>query len=137
MATILTGADLTLTIDGDAYDTQTISVAFNYAPDQQVLETLSGPVYKTLTKPYSLDVTMYSDWGTTNSLCEALASAALSAPDTSLNFTLVYVGANAMTTLAGKVFPTIPPFGGEGAAAAQTSFTLVGDRNTAPTITAV
>jgi len=137
MATVLTGADLTLTIDGSAFDAQTISTSFTYSPDQQVLETLSGPVYKTLTKPYSLDVTMYSDWGTTSSLCEALASAALSAPDTSLAFTLVYVGPNATTTLAGNVFPTIPPFGGEGAAAAQTSFTLVGDRNTAPTVTAV
>jgi len=80
---------------------------------------------------------MYADWGTTNSLCEALASAALTAPDTSLTFTAVYVGPNATTTLTGKVFPAIPPFGGEGAAAAQTSFTLVGDRNTAPTIVAV
>ena len=130
MATVLTGADLTLTIDGSAFDAQTISTSFTYSPDQQVLETLSGPVYKTLTKPYSLDVTMYSDWGTTSSLCEALASAALSAPDTSLAFTLVYVGPNA-------TLPAIPPFGGEGAAAAQTSFTLVGDRNTAPTVTAV
>ena len=137
MATVLTGADLTLTIDSDPFDAQTISTTFNYAPDQQVLETLSGPVYKTLTKPYSLDVTMYADWGTTNSLCEALASAALTAPDTSLTFTAVYVGPNATTTLTGKVFPAIPPFGGEGAAAAQTSFTLTGDRNTAPTIVAV
>jgi len=137
MATVLTGADLTLTIDSDPYDAQTISCSFTYSPDQQVLETLSGPVYKTLTQPYSLDVTMYADWGTTNSLCEALASAALSAPDTSLAFTAVYVGPNATTTLAGKVFPTIPPFSGEGATAVQTSFTLVGDRNTAPTVTAV
>jgi len=43
MATVLTGADLTLTIDSDPFDAQTISCTFNYAPDQQVLETLSGP----------------------------------------------------------------------------------------------
>jgi len=137
MATILTGADLTLTIDSDAYDAQTISTSFSYTPDQQVLETLSGPVYTTLTKPYSLDVTMYADWGATNSLCEALSSAALTDPDTSLAFTLVYVGPNATTTVSGKVFPAVPPFSGEGATAAQTTFTLVGDRNQAPTITAV
>jgi len=137
MATVLTGADLTLTIDGSAFDAQTVSVAFNYTPDQQVLETLAGPTYVTLTKPYSLDVTMYADWGKTGSLCEALASAALSAPDTSLAFTAVFVGANATTTVAGNVFPAVPQFGGEGAAASQVSFTLVGDRNTVPTITAV
>ena len=136
MATILTGQDLTLTIGGNTFDAQTIGTTFTYTNNREVLETLDGPVYKTLTFEYTLDVNMYSDWGTTGALCEALASAALSAPDTSLAFTLVYVGPNATTTLAGNVFPTIPPFGGEGAAAAQTSFTLVGDRNTAPTVTA-
>ena len=137
MATILTGQDLTLTIGGNTFDAQTIGTTFTYTNNREVLETLDGPMYKTLTFEYTLDVNMYSDWGTTGALCEALASAALSAPDTSLAFTLVYVGPNATTTLAGNVFPTIPPFGGEGAAAAQTSFTLVGDRNTAPTVTAV
>ena len=95
MATVLTGQDLSLTIGGDVFDAQTISTTFTYTPNREVLETLDGPVYKTLTFEYSLDVNMYSDWGTTDSLAEALASIALSAPDTSIAFTLVCTGPNA------------------------------------------
>ena len=137
MATVLTGQDLSLTIGGDVFDAQTISTTFTYTNNREVLETLDGPVYKTLTFEYSLDVNMYSDWGTTNSLCEALSAAALASPDTSLTFTLVATGPNATTTVEGKVFPEVPPMSGEGPNASQISFTLTGDRNTAPTITAV
>jgi len=137
MATVLTGQDLTLTIAGDVFDAQTISTTFTYTPNREVLETLDGPVYKTLTFEYSLDVNMYSDWGTTSSLAEALASIALSAPDTSVAFTLVCVGPNATTTVSGNVFPEVPPMQGEGPSASQVSFTLTGDRNTTPTIVAV
>lgn len=137
MATILTGQDLTLTIGGDEFDAQTISTTFTYTPNREVLETLDGPVYKTLTFEYTLDVNMYSDWGTTDSLCEALASAALSAPDTSLAFTLVCAGPDATTTVSGDVFPEVPPMTGDGPNASTITFTLTGDRNTTPTISAV
>ena len=136
MATVLTGQDLALTIDSDLFDAQTISTTFTYTPNREVLETLDGPVYKTLTFDYTLDVTMYSDWGTTNGLCDALATAALSAPDTSLTFTLVADGPNVDTTITGKVFPEVPPMSGEGPTASQITFTLVGDRNQTPTIVA-
>ena len=137
MATVLTGQDLSLTIGGDAFDAQTISTTFTYTNNREVLETLDGPVYKTLTFEYSLDVNMYSDWGTTSSLCEALSSAALSAPDTPLAFTLVATGPNATTTVSGSVFPEIPPMSGEGPTASSIIFTLGGSRNVTPTIVAV
>ena len=137
MATVLTGQDLALTIDSDLFDAQTISTTFTYTNNREVLETLDGPVYKTLTFEYTLDVNMYSDWGTTNSLCEALASAALTAHDTSLSFTLVATGPNATTTVSGNVFPEVPPMSGDGPNASQITFTLTGDRNTTPTIVAV
>lgn len=137
MATVLTGQDLSLTIGGDVFDAQTISTTFTYTNNREVLETLDGPVYKTLTFEYTLDVNMYSDWGTTNALCEALSSAALSAPDTPLAFTLVATGPNATTTVSGSVFPEIPPMSGEGPNASSISFTLTGSRNVTPTIVAV
>lgn len=136
MATILTGQDLSLTIGGDVFDAQTISTTFTYTPNREVLETLDGPVYKTLTFEYTIDVNMYSDWGTTDSLAEALASAALSAPDTSLAFTLVCTGSDATTTVSGNVFPEVPPMTGDGPNASSITFTLTGDRNTTPTIAA-
>jgi hypothetical protein len=134
MATVLTGQDLTLTIDGDAFDAQTISTTFTYTPNREVLETLDGPVYKTLTFAYTLDVNMYSDWGATSSLCEALSAAALTAPDTALAFTLVAQGPDTFTTITGSVFPEVPPMSGEGPTASSVSFTLTGDRNVTPTI---
>lgn len=137
MATVLTGQDLTLTIGGNAFDAQTISTTFTYTNNREVLETLDGPVYKTLTFEYTLDVNMYSDWGTTGALCEALSTAALSAPDTPLAFTLVCVGPNATTTVSGSVFPEVPPMSGEGPNASQITFTLTGSRNVTPTIVAV
>ena len=137
MATVLTGQDLSLTIGGDVFDAQTISTTFTYTNNREVLETLDGPVYKTLTFEYTLDVNMYSDWGTTNSLCEALSSAALSAPDTPLAFTLVATGPNATTTVSGSAFPEIPPMSGEGPNASSITFTLTGSRNVTPTIVAV
>ncbi len=134
MATVLTGQDLTLTIDNDDYNPQTLSVTLTIEDTREVFETLDGPVYKTLQQPYTLEVTMLSDWGTTNSLCEALASAALTAPDTSLTATIVVDGPNAETTATFKVFPTVPPMTGAGTTQSETTFTLTGDRNTAPTI---
>ena len=142
MPTVLTGRNLSLTIDGDVYDASTISTTFTYTPNREVLETLDGPVYKTLTFEYSLDVSMYPDWGTnvgvgvTNGLAAALANAALTAPDTSLTFTLVVDGPDSNGTVSGKVFPEVPAVGGEGSTASTVTFTLTGDRNTTPTIAA-
>ena len=71
MATVLTGQDLSLTIGGDVFDAQTIGTTFTYTNNREVLETLDGPVYKTLTFEYTLDVNMYSDWGTTSEIGRA------------------------------------------------------------------
>jgi hypothetical protein len=140
MATILTGRQLSLTIDGDNYDAQTIAATFTYTPNREVLETLDGPVYKTITFEYSLDVNMYPDWGTNvnvgipNGLAAALANAALTAPDTPLDFTMVIDGPDSNGTVTGKVFPEVPALSGEGSTATTVTFTLTGDRNTVPTI---
>ena len=137
MATVITGRDVTLVIDSDDFHPQTLSVTLAVEDDQQVYETFGGPVYKTLTQSYSLDIEMLSDWGATGSLCEALETAFDSAPDTSLNFSMVIVGTNDTVTMAGKVFPKVPPVSGAGADASVISFTLPGDVNTALTVTDV
>jgi hypothetical protein len=142
MATVLTGRDLSLIIDGDTYDAQTISTTFTYVNNREVLETLDGPLYKTLTFTYSLDVNMYSDWGGEanpgggiNGLCAALANAALTAPDTPVDFTITVVGPDSTGTVTGKVFPEVPAVTAEGSSASTVTVNLTGDRNTVPTIT--
>lgn len=137
MATVITGRDVTIEIDSDDYEPQTLSVTLAVEDDQQVYETFGGPVYKTLTQSYTLDLEMLADWGTTGSLCEALETAFDTAPDTSLAFSMVIAGPDETVTMAGKVFPKVPPVSGTGADASTVSFTLQGDVNTALTVTDV
>jgi len=70
--TIITGRDLSLTIDGDDYDPQASSVTLSTEITREKYEVLDGPVYKTLETNSTLSVEMLADWGESGSLCEAL-----------------------------------------------------------------
>ena len=104
-----TGRDLSLTIDSNVYDAQGSSVLLSRTLNRERYETLAGPVYKTTTVEGTLQVTMFTDWGETGSLCEALDDAADTAPDESLAFTFVHGGVE----FTGAVFPVHPDGGGE------------------------
>lgn len=136
MATVITGRDVTLEIDGDSFEPQVLSATVTIEDDQEVYETFAGPVYKTLTQAYELEMEMLSDWGTTNGLCEALETAFDTAPDTSVDFEMVITGPDNVITIAGKVFPKTPPVSGTGAEGSTVSLTLPGDVNTAISVTA-
>jgi hypothetical protein len=108
--TIITGQDLTLTINSVAYNDQCISATLTLENDRQEYDVLSGTVYKTLKTTGSLSVELMQDFGiASGSVCEALWNAAKSAPDTSLAFTFV---ANTGATFTGNVFPSFPDAGG-------------------------
>ena len=136
--TIITGNELTLTIDSEDFAPQVLSVDLEVEDTQQVYETLDGPAYKTTTQPFSMNITMLSDWGVENGLCATLQSKALGegsgqtgrAPDTGIAFSMVQVGATRSTTFAGNVFPKVPPANATGAEVSEISFTLPGERTT-------
>ena len=136
--TIITGNELTLTIDGEDFAPQVLSVDLEVEDTQQVYETLDGPAYKTTTQPFSMNITMLSDWSTLGGLCAALQGKALGegagqtgrAPDTGIAFSMVQVGATYSTTFAGNVFPKVPPANATGAEVSEISFTLPGQRTT-------
>jgi hypothetical protein len=107
--TIITGQDLTLTINSVAYNDQAISATLTLENDRQEFDVLSGTVYKTIKTTGTLSVELMQDWNATVSVCEALWNAAKSAPDTSLAFTFV---ANTGVTFTGNVFPAFPDAGG-------------------------
>jgi len=142
--TIITGNELTLTIDSAAFAPQVLSVDLEVEDTQQVYETLDGPVYKTTTQPFSMNLTMLSDWGDSGGLCATLQGKALGegvgasgrAPDTGVTFTMVQTGATHNTTFTGKVFPKVPPANGTGAEVSEISFTLPGERGTLVVTTA-
>ena len=122
--TIITGRDLTLTIDSKSYDAQASSVTLNLASNRQEYDVLDGKVYKTLNDTGTLDVEMFADWGASGSLCEALWTAAKTAPDTGLTFSFT---ANTGAVFTGSVLPAYPAAGGGAADAitATVSLTIV------------
>lgn len=144
MATIITGNDLTLVIDGNDYHPQVTSVELSVEDTQQVIETLGGPAYVTLTQPFSMNITMLADWGVDGGLCAALQGKALGegsgqtgrAPDTGVAFTMTQTGASHNTAFTGNVFPKVPPASGSGAEATEITFTLPGERGTLEVATA-
>lgn len=120
--TIITGRDLSLTIDGDNYDAQASSVTLNVVNDQQVYQVLDGKVYKTIDVNATLTVTMFADWGAAGSLCEALWAAADTTPDTGLAFSFT---ADTGAVFTGNVFPNFPDAGGTAPDAQTVTVSLV------------
>lgn len=107
--TIITGKDLTLTVNSVNYDAQATSAVLTLEPNRQEYDVLDGKVYKTINNTGTLDIEMLADWGAAGSICEALWNAANSAPDTGLAFSLV---ANTGATFTGDVLPSFPSAGG-------------------------
>ena len=142
--TIITGNELTLTIDSKSFSPQVLNVELEVEDTQEVYETLAGPAYKTTTQPFSMSLTMLADWSKNDGLCAALQGKALGegamasgkAPDTGITFSMVQVGPTHRTTFAGKVFPKVPPMGGAGADVSEITFTLPGERGTLTVTTA-
>jgi len=95
------------------------------APTIETYQTLDGKAYKHIDDQWTFDVEMLADWGAASSLCEALWSAAESAPNTTLAVSLTAVTG---AVFAFNVMPMFPSVGGS-APDAQTvslSFTVVG-----------
>ena len=135
MATTLTGHDVTLVIDGDDFHPQVTSATVSVIDSQETFDVLGTRVYKTVRDaaagvPYELEITMLADWAAAAGLCQSLATAALTVPDTSLAFTMTVVGPDDTILVTGNVFPTVPPVSGSGFEVSEITFTLTGDRGT-------
>lgn len=130
MSTVITGNTLTLTIATVAYTAQVTSAVVNRDDTQETFDVLGSRVYSTITFPYTLEVTILPDWGADGSLCQALTSAALTAPDTALAMELtVDDGLATETVLEGSVFPEVVDAGGTGFELTPVTVTLTGNRN--------
>jgi hypothetical protein len=135
MATTLTGHDVSLVIDGDTFTPQVTSVTISVTDSQETFDVLGARVYKTVRDsdagvPYEMDLTMLADWGASGGLCQSLATAALTTPDTGLAFTMTVVGPDDTIVVTGSVFPTVPPISGSGFDVSEITFTMTGDRGT-------
>lgn len=121
--TIITGRELSLTINSQSYDDQVTSFTMSLENDRQEFDLINGSTsYKTIKTSGTLDVEMLADWGPAGSLCEALWNAAKTAPDTGLAFTAT---ANTGAVFTGSVMPSFPPAGGSGFDAQTVSVSMV------------
>ena len=122
--TIITGRDITFTIDGDDFDAQATSAVLTVDSTINTYQTLDGKAFFTTDTQGTFAVSMLADWGAASSLCEALWTAATSAPNTGLAVSLT---ADTGAVFAFDVQPILPSAGGT-APDAQTvdlSFTCV------------
>jgi len=128
--TIVTGRDITFTISGANYDSQATSAILTVDSTINTYQTLDGKAYFTTDSQGTFAVEMLADWGVASSLCEALWTAASTAPQTPL--AVVFVSKTG-ASFAFTVQPIFPSAGGS-APDAQTvslAFTCV----TTPAIT--
>ena len=128
--TVITGRDISLTIDSKAYGDQTTSTTLQTALERNAYETIDGKVFYALDTTATLSVTMLADWGATGSLCEAMWTAASSAPNTSLAYTFTAATGAVFT---GNVLPVFPDASGTGKDAQSITFVLQGTAK--PTLT--
>ena len=130
--TVITGRDLTLTIDSKSYDPQVTSATLKTNLERNAYETIDGKVFFALDTTAELSLTMLADWGANSpsSLCEAMWTAASTAPNTSLAYTFTAASGAVFT---GNLYPSFPDAGGTGKDAQTVSFTLQGTAK--PTLT--
>ena len=127
--TIVTGRDITFTIDSDNFDAQATSATLTIDSTINTYQTLDGKSFYTTDSQGSFDVEMLADWSNVTGLCNTLWNAADTAPNTAL---AVSFTASTGAVFAFDVQPIFPSAGGT-APDAQTvslSFTCV----TTPTL---
>jgi hypothetical protein len=130
--TVITGRDLSLTIDSKAYDAQVTTATLKTNLERNAYETIDGKVFFALDTSATITVTMLADWGANSpsSICEAMWTAASTAPNTALTYT--YTAATG-AVFTGSVYPSFPDAGGTGKDAQTVTFTLQGTAK--PTLT--
>ncbi len=113
MATVvITGRDVGLSFTGGTdIQAQATNAVLTKVNERQVYQTMEGEAYKTTNISGTFQLDMLADWGKANSVCEALWTAAETAPDTDISMTLTAASG------AQFVFPVKPEFptaGGSG-----------------------
>jgi len=120
--TVITGRDISLSFTGGTdIEAQATNAVLTKVNERQQYQTLDGVAYKTTDISGTFQLDMLADWGKANSVCEAIWTAAESAPDTGIAVTFT------SATGAQFVFDILPEFptaGGAGVDAQEVSFTF-------------
>ena len=124
--TVITGRDISLSFTGGTdIEAQATSAILTKVNDRQVYQTLDGEAYKTTNISATFELEMLADWGKANSVCEALWTAAETAPDATITMTLTSATG---AVFAFDAFPEFPTAGGAGTDAQTVAFTFTVQR---------
>jgi hypothetical protein len=107
--TIITGRNVSFSIDGDTFDAQATSAILTVDSTINTYQTLDGKAYYTTDTQGSFAVEMLADWGAASSLCEMLWNSAATNPNTPL---AVILEADSGSTFTFDVQPVYPSAGG-------------------------
>jgi hypothetical protein len=124
MATVITGRNVSFTIDGDSYDAQTTSATLTNDHTVETYQTLTGRAYAAIDDQWTFDVEMLADWGAASSLNEAMWTACETAPNTTLEVVLT---ATTGATFTFDVYPVFPSVGGSAPDAQTVTMSFVVD----------
>ena len=120
--TVITGRDISLSFTGGTdIEAQATSAVLTKTNLRETFQTLDGEAYKTTNIEAAFALSMLADWGKANSVCEALWTAAETAPDATITMTMT---AATGAVFAFDVFPEFPTAGGAGTDAQTVDFTF-------------
>jgi hypothetical protein len=120
--TVITGRDVSLSFTGGTdIDAQATSAILTKTNVREIYQTLDGEEVKTTNIEGTFELSMLADWGKANSVCEAIWTAAETAPDNSITITMT---AATGAVFAFDVFPEFPTAGGAGTDAQTVDFTF-------------
>jgi hypothetical protein len=120
--TVITGRDISLSFTGGTdIEAQATSAVLTKTNVRETYQTLDGEEVKTVNIEGSFALSMLADWGKTGSVCEALWTAAETAPDTGIAITMT---AATGAQFVFSVFPEFPTAGGAGTDAQTVDFTF-------------
>ena len=119
--TVITGRDVTFTLDSSSYDAQATSATLSCETIIETYQTLDGRAYKSTDKQWTFTIELLQDWGATGSLFEAMWADAESAPNTTL---AVSFTAATGAVFAFNVLPIFPSAGGSAPSALTDTWTM-------------
>ena len=119
--TVITGRDVTFTLDSQSYDAQATSATLSAETIIETYQTLDGRAYKSIDRQWTFTIELLQDWGATSSLFEAMWADAETSPNTAL--------AVSFTAASGAVFsfnvlPIFPSAGGAAPGALTDTWTM-------------
>ena len=119
--TVITGRDVTFTLDTATYDAQATSAVLSCDTIIETYQTLDGRAYKSVDKQWTFTIELLQDWGAASSLFEAMWADAEAAPNTAL---AVAFTAATGAAFAFNVIPIFPTAGGAAPGALTDTWTM-------------